>query len=400
MLSYGFFLDLAIILLSTKLFGLLTRKFQMPQVVGALLAGLILGPTVLNILHETEFINMMAELGVIMLMFTAGMETDVKELKKTGKASLIIAIFGVVIPLAGGFLAAAIFSDTLGQMSQLDLLKNIFIGIVLTATSVSITVETLREMGTLKSSSGTAILGAAVIDDILGIIILTIVISFKDTQVSLMAILLRIGLFFVFAVVIGFIMYKLFGYLSERYGRKRRIPIYGFVLCLLLAYCAEHFFGIADITGAYLAGIIISNLGMNEYVSEKIDVTSYMLLSPIFFASIGIKTVVDNLDIQIIIFSLALLTIAILTKVVGCGLGARLMGYTKKDALRIGVGMVSRGEVALIVADKGAQVGLISETMFAPIVIVVIVTTVITPILLKIVYSDMSSNKEVTHAHA
>lgn len=399
MLSYGFFLDLAIILLSTKLFGLLTRKFQMPQVVGALLAGLILGPTVLNILHETEFINMMAELGVIMLMFTAGMETDVKELKKTGKASLIIAIFGVVIPLAGGFLAAAIFSDTLGQMSQLDLLKNIFIGIVLTATSVSITVETLREMGTLKSSSGTAILGAAVIDDILGIIILTIVISFKDTQVSLVSIFMRIGLFFVFAVVIGFAMYKLFGYLSERYGRKRRIPIYGFVLCLLLAYCAEHFFGIADITGAYLAGIIISNLGMNEYVSEKIDVTSYMLLSPIFFASIGIKTVVDNLDIQIIIFSLALLTIAILTKVVGCGLGARLMGYTKKDALRIGVGMVSRGEVALIVADKGAQVGLISETMFAPIVIVVIVTTVITPILLKIVYSDMSSNKEVTHAH-
>ncbi|MDF1618862.1 cation:proton antiporter, partial [Petrocella sp. FN5] len=169
MLSYGFFLDLAIILLSTKLFGLLTRRLQMPQVVGALLAGLLLGPTFLNILHETEFIDKMAELGVILLMFTAGMETDVKELKRTGKSSLVIAAFGVIIPLVGGFLVAGFFSDTLTEASKIEMLRNIFIGLVLTATSVSITVETLREMGKLKSPSGTAILGAAIIDDILGI---------------------------------------------------------------------------------------------------------------------------------------------------------------------------------------------------------------------------------------
>ncbi|NDL68788.1 cation:proton antiporter [Anaerotalea alkaliphila] len=387
MLSYGFFLDLAIILLSTKLFGLLTRKFQMPQVVGALLAGLILGPTFLNILEETTFINQMAELGVIMLMFAAGMETDIHELKKTGKASFVIAIFGVAIPLIGGFLATAVFSDSLGNMTQAELLQNIFIGIILTATSVSITVETLREMGKLKSPAGTAILGAAVIDDILGIIILTIVISFKDTSVNIGSILFRIALFFVFAIVSGFVLNKAFDYMSRRYGRKRRIPIYGFVLCLLMSYIAEHYFGIADITGAYLAGIVISNLGMNYYVAEKVEVTSYMLLSPIFFASIGIKTALDSLDSRILIFSLVLLLVAVFSKVLGCGFGARIMGYKKQEALRIGVGMVSRGEVALIVADKGASVGLVSNELFAPVIIVVIVTTLITPILLKIVFA-------------
>jgi Kef-type K+ transport system membrane component KefB len=201
MLSYDFFLDLAIILLSTKLFGLLTRKVQMPQVVGALLAGVLLGPTFLNILGETEFIDKMAELGVILLMFTAGMETDVRELKSTGKASFIIAAFGVGVPLIGGFLAAALFAGDFAAMSKLDLLQNIFIGVILTATSVSITVETLREMGKLKTKSGTAILGAAVIDDIIGIIILTFIISFRDSSVSLMSIVMRIALFFVFASV-------------------------------------------------------------------------------------------------------------------------------------------------------------------------------------------------------
>jgi Kef-type K+ transport system membrane component KefB len=183
MLSYGFFLDLAVILLSTKLLGLLTRKLEMPQVVGALLAGLLLGPTFLNVLHESDFLIKMAELGVILLMFTAGMETDVKELKKTGKASLVIALFGVIVPLIGGFIVAGLFSESFSSPEdKMVLLKNIFIGIILTATSVSITVETLREMGKLKTGSGTAILGAAIIDDILGIIILTVIMSFASDE--------------------------------------------------------------------------------------------------------------------------------------------------------------------------------------------------------------------------
>ena len=386
MLSYGFFLDLAIILLSTKLFGLFTRRLQMPQVVGALLAGLLLGPTFLNILHETDFIAKMAELGVILLMFTAGMETDVKELKRTGKSSLVIAAFGVIIPLVGGFLAAGIFSDTLAEATKIEMLRNIFIGVVLTATSVSITVETLREMGKLKSPAGTAILGAAIIDDILGIIILTIIMGFASDGVSMMGIVFRIGGFFVFAVVSGLIFNKIFAHMTEKYGRKRRVPIYGLILCLMFAYIAEEFFGIADITGAYLAGIIIANLGSHDYINEKVEITSYMLFSPIFFASIGIKTAIETMNFSILIFALVLLAIAILTKVVGCGIGARIMGYSKEDALRIGVGMVSRGEVALIVASKGMSVGLITEQAFAPLIMVVLVTTLITPILLKMVY--------------
>jgi len=389
-LSYKFFLDLAIILLSTKVFGLFTRKVQMPQVVGALLAGVLLGPTFLNVLQETEFISQMAELGVVMLMFTAGMETDIKELKKTGKASLVIAVAGVLIPLAGGFLAAAIFHDTLGDMTQAELLENIFIGVILTATSVSITVETLREMGRLKSPEGTAILGAAIIDDILGIIILTVVMSFKDSSVTIGEILIKILLFFAFAIVCAVIMYKVFAYMGKRYGRRRRIPIYGLVFCLLLSYIAEHYFGMADITGAYLAGIIIANLKINEYVAEKVEVASYMLFSPVFFASIGIKTSVESMDGRIIVFTIVLLVIAILTKIIGCGFGAKIMKFSNPEALRIGVGMVSRGEVALIVANKGASVGLISEEIFAPVIIVVIVTTLITPILLKMVFPKKS----------
>ncbi len=166
MTSYKFLFDIALILLSTKLLGLLTKKIQMPQVVGALLAGLILGPAVLNVLQGTEFIDMMSELGVIVLMFSAGLETDVRELKKSGKASFVIALFGVVVPLAAGFGIAFAFNK--GEFTETSvLLQNIFIGVILTATSVSITVETLKEMGKLSTKAGNAILGAAIIDDIL-----------------------------------------------------------------------------------------------------------------------------------------------------------------------------------------------------------------------------------------
>ena len=171
MLSYGYLLDLALILLSTKLLGIITKKFKMPQVVGALLAGLIFGPAMLNILKETNFIIQLSELGVILLMFSAGLDTDLKELKKTGKASFIIALFGVLIPLIGGFLVAYLFNDLdiMKGATTNVLLQNIFIGVILTATSVSITVEALKEMGKLNTHAGTAILGAAIIDDILGI---------------------------------------------------------------------------------------------------------------------------------------------------------------------------------------------------------------------------------------
>lgn len=393
--TYKFLLDLALILLSTKVFGLITRKFNMPQVVGALLAGLILGPGVLNIITQTEYIGQTAEIGVVILMFCAGMETDVKEMKKAGKSALIIAIMGVVLPLFGGFIVAYIFnrpSMIASDASCPILLQNIFIGVILTATSVSITVEALKEMGKLKSSAGNAILGAAVIDDILGIIALTLITSMADRTVNVGIVMFKILGFFVFAIVIGILFHKFFTMWSNRseIGLQRH-AIISFVFCLLMAYCAEAFFGVADITGAYLAGLIISTTQKEKYLSSRFDILSYIYLSPIFFASIGLKVSLPNMTGTVVTFAVVLTIVAILTKVVGCGLGAKLCRYQNHQALQIGVGMISRGEVALIVASKGAALGLMGTQWMGPIVIVVIITTIVAPILLRPVFKIGSS---------
>ena len=390
MLSYEFLFDIALILMSTKLLGLLTKQIKLPQVVGALLAGLLLGPACLNILHETDFIIQLAELGVIVLMFTAGLETDINELKKSGKASLIIAILGMIIPLAGGFILASIFNKGgISDASALPFLQNIFIGIILTATSVSITVETLKELGKLSTRAGNAILGAAIIDDILGVIALTVVTSATDPNVSIAVVLIKIVLFFIVGGLAGFLFSK-FMETSMRRSKMdlRRFVILSFVFCLILSYCAEHFFGVADITGAFMAGLFLSNAPRKHYIMNRFETTAYMLLSPIFFASIGIKVVIPEMTPALITFSIALVIIAILTKVLGCALGAKMCKYSTTEAIQIGTGMVSRGEVALIVASKGASLGLMGSIFFGPIVIMVVITTVITPILLKIVFSN------------
>lgn len=385
-MSYNFLFDIALILISTKLLGLLTKKISMPQVVGALLAGLLLGPAIFNVLRETDFLTQVSELGVIVLMFAAGLETDMKELKKTGKASFVIALLGVLLPLAGGFLLAHFFNE--GEPGGASpFLQNIFIGVILTATSVSITVETLKELGKLSTKAGNAILGAALIDDILGIIALTVVTSLADSSVSIWWVLAKIVLFFVFAAVAGFLFYKLFSLWTARANKDlRRFVIVAFVFCLLMAFCAEHFFGVADVTGAFIAGLIISNTQRTKYIASRFDTLSYLLLSPIFFASIGIKVVLPEMTGSILVFSILLVIVAVLTKIVGCGLGAKLCKFTNRESLQIGTGMVSRGEVALIVASKGEAVGLMSGAFFGPVVIMVVITTIITPILLKIVF--------------
>jgi Kef-type K+ transport system membrane component KefB len=389
MLSYHFLLDLALILISTKLFGLLTRKVQMPQVVGALLAGLFLGPAIFGVMHETVFIRQMAELGVIVLMFSAGLETDVQELKKCGKASFVIALLGVIVPLIAGFGIAAIFNNSGGapQLVNQKLLENIFIGIILTATSVSITVETLKELGRLNTRVGTAILGAALIDDVLGIISLTIIISFADPTTRVTTVFFKIVGFFVFSALVGMPFYFIFNKYSKMYSKKRRFIIIAFTFCLIMSFAAEHFFGVADITGAFIAGVIISNTAHKQYIIRRFETTSYMLLSPIFFASIGISTTLAGLTPRIIIFTVVLLAVAILTKVAGCGWGSLASGFSKSESLQIGVGMISRGEVALIVANKGAKLNLMQPVFFGPVIVVVIITTIITPILLKLVFN-------------
>lgn len=393
MLSYEFLFDLALILISTKLFGLITKKVKMPQVVGALLAGVILGPAVLNVLSETEFIQKLAELGVIVLMFTAGLETDINQLKKTGKASFIIAVLGVIIPLAGGFFIASIFNK--GNDVN-TILQNVFIGIILTATSVSITVETLKEMGKLSTRAGNAILGAAIIDDILGIIALTITTSLADPSINVIIVLAKIVMFFIFAGLSGYLFHWAFIKLDERYQRDlRRFVIIAFVFCLLLSFSAEEFFGVADITGAFIAGLVISDSNRSKYLNSRFETLSYMLLSPIFFASIGIKVQLTAMTKTIFIFAILLLLVAILSKVIGCGLGAKLCKYSNREAIQIGTGMISRGEVALIVANKGIAMGLMLPEFLAPVVIVVVFTTIVTPILLKVVFNNKSKSVDL-----
>nr|WP_288626628.1 cation:proton antiporter [uncultured Roseburia sp.] len=393
--SYSFLLFLAIIMISTKILGLFTRKIHMPAVVGALVAGVILGPSCLNLITLTGdtgvFLEQMAEIGVILLMFNAGLETDLSELKKNGVASFVTALIGVVVPLLGGFLGYAFFFHT--DFSDYDeVLKAVFVGVVLTATSVSITVETLREMGKLKGKVGTTILGAAVIDDIIGIIVLTIVTSLKDTSVSPITVVLKIVLYFVFIAVLIFVLAKLKVFVEEQ-DEKRRTAIICVALCFILSYISEEYFGIADITGAYFAGLMLCTMKVGPYVARRCEIPSYLIFSPVFFASVGLKVTLGGMDASIWIFAIILLVIAILSKVVGCGLGAKICGCTGKEAFQVGIGMISRGEVALIVAQKGYASGMLDDVLFAPIVLVVIVTTLITPILLKLVMKDNDSEK-------
>lgn len=389
-MDYSFLLSIALILISTKIFGLIFKKFHMPQVVGALLAGLLLGPAVLNVLQEDDFVKMVSELGVIVLMFSAGLETDIKEFKKTGKASAIIAVLGVVVPLIGGFLLTYFIIPPIeGDTDQITFLKAMFIGVILTATSVSITVETLKEMGKLNSRAGNAILGAAIIDDILGIVALTIISSFTSTDVNMWIVFAKILGFFVFSLGVGFLCYKAFSLYMDRYKKDyRRFVILAFTFCLVMSWVSEEVFGVADITGAYIAGLIMSNTSKREYLETRFNTLSYMLLSPIFFASIGLKVQLPEMSATIIIFAVLLAIIAILTKMIGCGLGAKICGFDTKECLQIGAGMISRGEVALIVANKGSEIGLMNDDLFAPIVIVVVVTTIIAPVILKFVFAE------------
>lgn len=397
--SYEFLLFLAIILIATKLLGIISRKVHMPEVVGALLVGIILGPSLLNVISldgdAGAFLSMTAEIGVIFLMFNAGLGTDLKELKENGVASLVIALTGVLMPLIGGFLGYILYFH-IGTDDYDSLLKAIFIGTVLTATSVSITVETLKELGKLKGKVGTLILGAAVIDDILGILVLTIVTSLKNTAVHPAAIVLKIVLYFVFLGATAFAMMKLKPWI-ERQGNKRRTAVFAVSFCLLLSFISERFFGIADITGAFFAGIMFCTLKVCPYISRRCEIPSYLFFSPVFFASIGLKVKLGGMNAHIWIFSIVLLIIAILSKIVGCGLGAKLCKCSARESLQIGAGMISRGEVALIVAQEGYQCGMLDSELFAPIVFVVIITTLITPILLKAVMKEKQGEAAFIH---
>ena len=384
--AYAVFKDLAIIIIFAKLFGLIARKLKAPQVVGEIIAGLLIGPSILGFVHQTDFLVQMAEIGVVLLMFSAGLDTDLKELVKTGPVAFAIACAGVFVPLLGGALLYMGFYGAAPWGSD-EFYKAVFMGVILTATSVSITVQTLKELGKLKGKIGTTILSAAIIDDIIGIIVLTFVIGFKNPDSNPAEVVWNTVLFFVFAIILGFIIYKIFQKVDNRYPHTRRIPIIGLALCFVMAFAAEHFFGIADITGAYVAGIILCSCKDSTYIEEKIDINSYMLFGPVFFASIGLKTNLDNMTGAILLFALAFVVVGLVAKIVGCGLMSRICGIKGKDCLKVGVGMMTRGEVALIVAQKGLAVGLMEPVYFTAVILLIIVSSISTPIILKLLYS-------------
>lgn len=400
-MDYHFLLVLALILLSTKTLGLLSQRVHMPAVVGALLAGLLLGPSGFGLVEESEFFTMTAEVGVLLLMFMAGLDTDVKQLAETGKISIIIALAGVLFPLIGGMAVYSIwFYDATDPHT---VLKAIFAGVILTATSVSITVETLREMGKLKTKVGTAILGAAILDDILGVIILATITSFTVASTSVSAVILKVLGYFVFLIFCSWLTNQLFRLLEKYHPHQRRIPVFSVSLCFIMAFISEEFFGIAGITGAYFAGLMLCNLHeVREYTVKKVTVLSYLFFSPVFFSNIGIKTNLDGMTTELFVFALVLTVVALITKMFGCGLGSRIMGFTNAQSICIGIGMVSRGEVALIMAQKGEQAGLLDTYLFPPIIFMIIATTLLSPILLKefikrFDISDTSSDHSFHH---
>ncbi|MGN0279269.1 MAG: cation:proton antiporter [Lachnospiraceae bacterium] len=392
--AYEVLRDLAIILFFAKVFGIIARKCKAPQVVGQIIAGLLIGPCVLGWVGQSDFIAQMAEIGVIILMFAVGLETDLKELIKTGPVAFLIACTGVFVPLVLGTILYMVFYGTAPWGSE-HFYKAVFIGTIMTATSVSITVAALQELGKIKSKVGTTIVSAAIIDDVIGIIVLTVVLGFKNPSSSPSMVIVKTIAFFVIAVIGGFAIFKVFLKLDNRYPHTRRIPIVSLAFCFALSYIAEKYFSIADITGAYIAGIVLCNLSDNEYIERKIDVSSYMIFGPIFFASIGLKTSFDAMNGKLFAFCICFVIVALLAKVIGCGLVSKLCKFNVSDSLKIGVGMMTRGEVALIVAQKGLAAGLLTSDYFTAVILLILVSSIATPIVLKFLYSRDAKSSAV-----
>lgn len=379
-------LNITLILLFTKLLGLLMRKIKVPEVVGALLAGIVLGPTLLGWVDNSETLEIFAEVGVLLIMFTAGIETNLKEIKAAGKASLVITILGIIVPLALGYLAASCFYG----FGKENLITNMYYGVMLTATSVTITVATLKELGKLKTRVGTSILSAAILDDIIGLVILSIFIGMENPDaVSPLMTILNVFLFFLFAIGSGILFHIFYKLLERKYPKNRRMVIFCLVLCFFFSYAAEKWFNLADITGAFFAGIVLANKKTSHYIKHRVDISSYMIFAPIFFASVGITTNLHGgFDWSIFAFGIIFVVLGLIGKVVGCGVGAKLCGFSNSESIMVGVGMMARAEVILITAQKGLDAGLLDASFMPYVILMIVLSSLLTPILLKLTYKS------------
>ncbi|MUT68408.1 cation:proton antiporter [Paenibacillus sp. NEAU-GSW1] len=375
-----FILYLMLIILATKAAGALSVKLGQPSVLGKLLAGIVLGPAILGWVKPDDFIGHFAEIGVLLLMFIAGLETDVEQLRRNWRSSFAVAVGGIILPFIGGYGLAEAFGLTKDQA--------LFLGLLLCATSVSISVQTLKEMDKLGSREGTTILGAAVVDDVIVVVLLAVMMSFLGAgqDVSIGLLIGKKVLFFLVVAVAGWLVVPRFMRLFAPFRVTEAVMSAGLIVCLAFSYFAEQM-GIAGIIGAFAAGIAISQTAYKHQVESKIEPIAYTLFVPVFFVSIGLNITFDGVGSQWL-FIVLLTLIAVVTKLLGGGVGARLTGFNNRSALVIGSGMVSRGEVALIIAATGLQAGLLLPQYFTSVVLVVILTTLITPPLLKAVFTD------------
>ena len=371
-------LQLAIILIASKIAGSLSVRLGQPSVLGKLLIGILLGPSVLGLVSETKTLEEFSQIGVILLMFIAGLETDIGEYKHTGKGAALVGFGGIIVPLVLGYFS--------GIMLGLSDIQSWFLGLLLSATSVSISVQALKEMNQLKTREGTTILGAAVIDDVVVVIALAFLMSFAGGDVNLSTVIIKKLLFFAGAIVVGWKLVPLFLRRFAILKVSETVISSALIICFIYAYLAEYT-GVAAIIGAYIAGVAISLTEFKHEVFEKVETISYSIFVPVFFTSIGVTAefagIKENLGLIVLLSILA-----ILTKLIGASLGAKAAGFSWNSSLGIGSAMISRGEVALIISAIGLESNLLSEELFAVIIVVVLVTTIVTPPMMKIFFQS------------
>ncbi len=394
----------AMILLFTKLFGIVTRKFGLPQVVGMIIAGLLIGPAIFGQLGlgsfrglvtpspvEMDVLKSFSQIGVVFILFSSGLETDFHELKSSGFAATVVALAGVLVPVALGTGAAMLFMG--GDLTQEKIMNALFVGMILSATSVGITVETLKELGKLNTKVGTTVLSAAIIDDVLGIILLSIVTAVGGGGDVGMTLLKAAG-FFVFTIGLGVVLRICFKYMTKRYPHKRRTGIFALAMCFFYAFFAEKLFGVAAITGAYMAGLMLSGLKDTSFVDRKVVISGYMIFTPIFFAYIGISADFSNFKSSELVFALVFVLLGIIGKIGGCALAAKPFRYTNRESLTIGCGMIARGEVALAIYATGQSLicydgkTLTGIDPLVPTIFLIVITSILCPIFLKLVFRN------------
>lgn len=393
-MEYYVLLPLALILVLSKTFTKLCEKVHLPQVVGMLVTGVVLfgirlipGQTVLTGVG-LEGIAFLAKIGVILIMFSAGIGTDIQKIKSVGLPSVLITAAGVLVPMGLGVLVACLFSGS-G-----NIYSNLFYGVILTATSVSVTVATLKEIGKLDSRVGNTIVAAAILDDIIGIIVLSVVVSLSGQSSGasgeMLWVILKVVLFFVAAVAAGFLISKFMSWLDRRFPHHRMIPIFSLAVCFFFAYASERWFGVADITGAYVAGLVLSANQDRAYIEKRSDMMSYLIFTPVFFANVvlSIDPSSFHLNQSFVLFGILFVLAGLAGKVFGCSGTAMLCRYRLGDAFRVGLGMMARAEVALVCMTKGTDADLIDPSIAVFVVILIIISSFVTPILLRMSYKN------------